>query len=489
MADTTGPSVAIIGAGMSGLCMGMKLQQAGVTDFTIHEQASELGGTWRDNTYPGLSCDVPSRFYSYSFDPNPDWSSTFAGGREIHEYFRRVARDHGLHDHIRFNSEVTSAVYRDGRWQLTFKDGGEAEVDVLVSASGVLRIPRYPDIEGLETFAGAKFHSARWDHSVPIAGRRVALIGTGSTGCQITAEIADVVDRLYVFQRSAQWIYPLRNAKYSMLSRRLFKRFDRLNKLSYHLWRQVLEQSFGKAVIRPGWQRRMISATCRANLRFVIKDPELRRKLTPDHEPMCRRLIMSSRFYPAMQEPAVELVTDAIERVVPEGVVTADGRVHEADVIVLATGFDPQAFMRPMELVGENGITLEEAWENGPSAYRTVALPNFPNFFMLMGPHSPFGNQSLVLVAETQADYVVWWIDQLRAGRAVAGAPAAEATDRYNAEMRDAMPETVWMTGCKSWYLGKDGLPQLWPWTPAEHRAMLAAPDIDEFVISEPVPN
>jgi cation diffusion facilitator CzcD-associated flavoprotein CzcO len=276
----------------------------------------------------------------------------------------------------------------------------------------------------------------------------------------------------------------LRNANYSELSRSLFKRFGSLNRLSYRVWRGFLEHGFGKAVIAPGWQRNIISAMCRANLRFVIKDPQLREKLTPDHQPMCRRLIMSSRFYPAMQEPAVELVTDAIERIVPEGVMTADGRVHEADVLVLATGFDPQAFMRPMELVGEGGVTIGEAWADGPVAYRTVAMPGFPNFFMLMGPHSPFGNQSLVLVAETQADYVVWWIEQLRAGRAVAGSPTAEATDRYNAEMKEAMPNTVWMTGCKSWYLGKDGLPQLWPWTPAAHREMLAAPVFEEFALS-----
>ena len=485
-ANGRGPSVAIIGAGMSGICMAIKCQEAGITDFTIHEQAPEVGGTWRDNTYPGLSCDVPSRFYSYSFDPNPGWSSTFAGGREIHDYFRDVTESHGLREHIRFNSEIVSAKYSGGRWELRSADGEKSVVDVLVSATGVLRIPRYPDIEGLESFAGAKFHSARWDHSVPIAGRRIALIGTGSTGCQIVAEIADVVDKLYVFQRSAQWIYPLRNAKYSQFSRRMFKRFGSLNRLSYRLWRGFLEHGFGMAVIQPGWQRKVISAMCRANLRFVIKDPALRRKLTPDHQPMCRRLIMSARFYPAMQEPAVELVTDAIERVVPEGVMTADGRIHEVDVLVLATGFDPQAFMRPMELVGEDGVTLDEAWAGGPLAYRTVAQPGFPNFFMLMGPHSPFGNQSLVQVAETQADYVVWWIDQLRAGRAVAGAPAADATERYNAEMKLAMPNTVWMTGCKSWYLGKDGLPQLWPWTPAAHREMLGEPVFEEFVLSAP---
>lgn len=235
-----------------------------------------------------------------------------------------------------------------------------------------------------------------------------------------------------------------------------------------------------RAVVQPGWQRRLISAVCRWNLR-TVRDPELRRKLTPDYQPMCKRLIASSGFYRAVQQPNVELVTDGITRVEPGGVRTRDGVLHELDVLVLATGFDAHAYVRPMQLTGVDGVDIDDAWRDGPRAYRTVALPGFPNFFMLMGPHSPFGNYSLVAIAEVQARYAMRCIDAWRTGAIDAVAPTAEATDEFNQQMRAAMPNTVWVTGCQSWYLGKDGLPELWPWTPEKHRAMLREPDLTEF--------
>jgi cation diffusion facilitator CzcD-associated flavoprotein CzcO len=480
--DST-PRVAIVGAGMSGLCMAAKLRRAGIDTFTIYEKASEVGGTWRENTYPGLTCDVPSRFYSYSFAPNPGWTRHFAPGREIQRYFSRAVDELGLREHIRFDAEVVRARWEEGRWRLWTRDGREDVADVLVSATGVLHHPREPEIEGLDTFAGARFHSARWDHSVPLEGRRIAVIGTGSTGVQIVCALADVAGRLLVFQRTAQWILPVANLPYSGLTRRAFERFPALNRLSYHVYQAALEILLGRAATRPGWQRRLISAICRLNLRFGVRDPDLRRRLTPDYEPMCKRLVMSGEFYPAMQRPNVGLVTTPIDHVEPRGIVTGDGRLHEIDVLVFATGFDAHAYMRPMELVGEGGRTLEEAWADGPVAYRTVALPGFPNFFMMLGPHSPIGNQSLVAVAETQSDYALRWVEEMRAGRVAAAAPTPEATARFNQEMRSAMPSTVWVTGCKSWYLDADGLPEAWPWTPGRHRAMLREPELADFAL------
>jgi cation diffusion facilitator CzcD-associated flavoprotein CzcO len=237
-------------------------------------------------------------------------------------------------------------------------------------------------------------------------------------------------------------------------------------------------------VVRDGWQRRLIGALCRLNLRLGVRDPELRRRLTPGYEPMCKRLVMSAGFYPAIQRTGVELITEGIDRLEPGGIVTRDGALHRAEVIVLATGFDAHAYMRPMEVVGEDGVTLEECWKKAPRAYRTVSLPGFPNLFMLMGPHSPIGNQSLVAVAESQADYVLRWIELLRSGEIVGASPTLEATERFNAEMRAAMPGTVWATGCRSWYLGPDGLPELWPWTPARHREMLREPEPEDFQLS-----
>jgi cation diffusion facilitator CzcD-associated flavoprotein CzcO len=469
---------------MSGICVAHRLRSSGIEDLVLYEKAGQVGGTWRENTYPGLTCDVPSRFYSYSFAPNPDWTRTYARGPEIQRYFTGMAEKLGVRPNIRFDSEVVGARWEEGRWRLRTCDGTEDVADVLISATGVLHHPRHPDIPGLETFEGAAFHSARWDHSVPLAGRRIAVVGTGSTGVQIVSELAGVAERLLVFQRTAQWILPLGNRRYSRLSRWALRRFPALNRLSYRFYQRQLELILGGATTAPGWQRSLIGAICRANLRFGVRDPQLRRRLTPDYQPMCKRLVMSAGFYPAMQRPGVELVTEGIERAEPRGLVTRDGRLHEIDVLVMATGFDAHAYLRPVELVGEDGRTLEEAWAQRPHAYRTVALPGFPNFFMMMGPHSPIGNHSLVAVAETQAKYIAWWVEQLREGRIARAAPTAEATARFNDEMRRAMPSTVWATGCSSWYLGPDGLPELWPWTPARHRALLREPATADYEIT-----
>jgi len=474
------PRVAIIGAGMSGLCMAAKLQNAGIESFTVYEEAHEVGGTWRDNAYPGLSCDVPSQFYSYSFHPNPSWSQTFASGPDILRYFRRVVDERGLRRHIRFNSRVQSARYEDGRWRLTTGDGDHEIVDVVVTATGFLRIPRYPDFPGLTSFAGKVFHSARWDHSVPLADKRIGVIGNGSSGVQIVTELGGNVAQLTLFQRTPQWIFPMPNRRYTRLGRVMLERSARLNSVCYRLWQVIYEGGFAAALVEPGWRRRFISAACRWHLRRV-RDPVLRRQLTPDYQAMCKRLVMSAGFYPAMQKPNVRLVTDAIEHVEPAGVVTADGALHELDVLVMATGFDAHAYIRPMQLYGENGISLEDVWADGPRAYRTVAVPGFPNLFMLVGPHSPVGHQSVIRIAEEQAGYVMWWISQLWEGRVAAAAPTAAATERFNADMKAAMPQTVWTTGCRSWYLDKDGLPELFPWRPARYRELLSKPDIADF--------
>jgi cation diffusion facilitator CzcD-associated flavoprotein CzcO len=486
----TSPRIAIIGAGMSGLCMAMKLQDAGIESYTVYELASDVGGTWRDNTYPGLSCDVPSRFYSYSFQPNPSWTHTFSSGAEIQGYFQRICDERGIRPHIRFNTAVESACYQDGRWRLRTRSGDRTDpvisdviADVVVTATGVLRIPRYPDIAGLDSFTGPMFHSARWDHSVSLSDKRIGLIGTGSSGVQIITELAGKVRGLTVFQRTAQWVLPMPNRRYSRLIRSILERFPRLNVVYYRLWQTFFERMFGRAVVEPGWRRRMVDAWCRWNLSRV-RDPELRRRLTPDYRPMCKRLVMSAGYYRAMQKPGVHLVTEPIDHVEPTGIVTADGRRHELDMIVLATGFEFHAYVRPLELRGENGLTLDEAWADGPRAYRTVAMPGFPNLFMLMGPHSPVGNQSLVLVAESQADYALWWIDQLRRGRIASAAPTVDATARFNADMKAAMPQTIWVTGCRSWYLGRDGLPELFPWRPERHRELLAEPVLADFDVS-----
>jgi cation diffusion facilitator CzcD-associated flavoprotein CzcO len=474
--------IAIIGAGMSGICMAAKLQDAGIDSFTVFEKADNVGGTWRDNTYPGLTCDVPSRYYSYSFRPNPSWSHLLPPGPEILAYFQQVATERGIRKHIRFGTNVTRAEYDDGKWRLTVDDAEET-FDFVVTATGVLRVPRYPDIPGWDTFAGPAFHSSRWDHSVSLPDKRIGLIGTGSTGVQITAELGGKVRELKVFQRTAQWVYPMPNLRYSKLTQAALSRWPALNGLPYRFWGLVFRHVFGRAPIRPGWQRRLAQFECRWNLRLSVRDRKLRAKLTPDYQPMCKRQVMAGHFYKSVQKPGVEIITDAIDHIEPRGVVTADGTLHEVDLLVYATGFDARAYVRPLDVTGEGGLTLDEAWADGPKAYRSIAVPGFPNLFMMMGPHSPIGNQSLIPIAEDQANYVMWWINQLREGRVLSAAPTEAATKLYNEYMKAAMPQTIWVTGCSSWYIGKDGLPELFPWTPETHTELLRRPQLTDFEV------
>ena len=477
------PAVAVIGAGVSGLCMGVALKKAGVEDVVILEKAAGLGGTWRENTYPGLVCDIPSRIYSYSFEPNPDWSRPYSPGPEIHGYLEGVAHKYGVYPHIRFGSEVEDARWEDGRWTVRISDGAEIRADFLISACGFLHRWKEPDIPGLDTFEGPRFHSANWDHQAPLSGRRVGVVGAGSSGVQIVGEIANRTRKLTHFQRTPQWILPTLDRSYSRLTRFLMRRFPALNRLSYRMWMLAFETTYGAAFVEPGLRRRIIKGICRLNLR-TVRNRELRRKLTPDYEPLCKRVVVSTRFYSAVERPNVEVVTEGIERVEPTAVVTDDGRRHELDVLVLATGFDAHAYLRPIELHGEGGRRLSDAWSGEPWAYRTVALPGFPNFCMLMGPHSPVANASIFFVAETQVAYVMQWIRMWREGAVSAMSPRLDATERFNEQMDEAMPRTTWVSGCDSWYIGADGKPAVFPWTATRHREMLSRVRLEEFDVT-----
>jgi len=477
------PRVAIIGAGMSGIGMAAKLRLAGIEAFRIYEKWDDVGGTWHANTYPGLTCDIPSRYYSYTFAPNPNWSRVYSPGREIWAYLDRVARDFELYDRIALRTEVAEAKWVDGRWLLRTSQGEEAEYDFIVTAAGGLVHTVKPDIPGLGSFGGAAFHSAEWDHSVPLEGRRIAVIGTGSTGMQLTRALAPIAGRLELFQRTPQWILPLGNRRYTRLSKWAYRRFPALNRFGYRVWQLQIERTLGRATVKPGFARWLISTGCRLHLRSV-RDPELRRRLTPDYKPMCKRLVMGTNFYGQFKRPTVELVDVGIDHVDARGIVTRDGRLHELDVLVLATGFDAHAYMKPLELVGPGGVRLSELWDGEPYGYRSVALPGFPNVFMLLGPHSPIGNQSIFTVSETQMDFALALIGMWRRGEVDAMWPTLEATERFNAELRAAAPNTIWASGCNSWYIGKDGVPHPWPWTPERHREMLAEPRLEDWAFA-----
>ena len=468
---------AVIGAGMAGILSAIKLTEAGITDFTVYEKADRVGGTWRENTYPGLSCDVPSHLYSYSFALTSEWSHRFSPGPEIQTYFESVAEEHGVVPRVRFGDAVTHCEFSDGQWHITTASGHRDHVDVVIAATGVLHHPKYPEIDGLDTFEGAMFHSARWDHGAQLDGTRVGIIGTGSTAVQITSAIVDRVARLSLFQRTAQWVMPQENPAYSDEERAAFReRPERLAELHQNL--SDMFDLFANAVVdAESAEIKMIEHACLANLENNVHDPELRERLRPEYRAACKRLIISPDFYDAIQRPNAELVTDAIERIEPGGVRTKDGRLHELDVLVLATGFKADAFMRPMNIAGRNGTTLEAAWTPRPEAYLSISIPDFPNFFMLNGPNGPVGNFSLIEVAELQFRYVMQLIERIRTGECREVCATHDALAEFERAREEAAQRTVWVTGCRSWYLDDRGLPAVWPWSFIRFREAMRAPD------------
>jgi cation diffusion facilitator CzcD-associated flavoprotein CzcO len=485
-APTTSPRsdlrFVIIGAGMAGILSAIKLREAGLDDFAIYEKADRLGGTWRENTYPGIACDVPSHFYSYSFALNPDWTHRFSPGAEIQAYFERVAREYGVDERIRFRTEVTACSFEDGRWHLALSDGSTDVADFVIAATGVLHHPAMPDLEGLEDFEGSAFHSARWDHDVPLEGRRVGVVGTGSSAIQIVSALVDRVGELTLFQRTAQWITPVENPAYTDEEKAGFRTHPESMQAVRDETARAFTEGFANVLVdadSPGLQA--IHDLCVANLENNVKDPELRERLRPDYRATCKRLVLSPDFYDAIQRPNARLVTEPIERVEAKGVRTRDGRLHELDVLVLATGFRVDRFVRPMKVRGRGGLDLDEVWEHGPFAYLAIGVPGFPNFFMLNGPNSPVGNFSLIDVVELQLAYILQLVEKVRSGAARTVEVSPAAMERFDAERREAAKRTIWASGCRSWYLDEAGLPTAWPWTYDRFRDEMSAPRLDDY--------
>jgi cation diffusion facilitator CzcD-associated flavoprotein CzcO len=472
----------IIGAGMAGILSAIKLTEAGFDEVAVYEKGDRVGGTWRENTYPGVACDVPSHLYSYSFDLNPRWSHLFSPGAEIQQYFERVVDEHDVDRMIRYDDEVVRCEWIDGRWELETASGFTDTVDVVIAATGVLHHPSYPAIAGLDDFAGDLFHTARWDHTVALDGKRVGVIGTGSTAVQITSALAGHVAHLDLFQRTAQWVLQADNPAYSDEDKTGFGEHPDTLEAIHHGLSNTFAEGFANAVVdADSPEMQAIAEACVANLEDNVSDPALRERLRPDYRAACKRLVISPDFYDAIQHPDSELLTEPIERVEAEGIRTADGVLHELDVLVLATGFKVDSFMRPMSVIGRGGTTLDEAWADRPLAYYSISIPEFPNLFMLNGPNGPVGNFSLIEVAELQFDYIMQLIECLRSGSVAEIAATSAATEQLEAERVEAAKSTVWVTGCRSWYLDDRGIPAAWPWKFDKFRDEMAAPRMDAF--------
>ena len=478
---TREPRIIIIGAGLAGIATAITLQRNGFQNFTILEKGADVGGVWHWNRYPGLTCDVPSQLYQFSFAPKPDWTGLFAPGQEIQRYLREVVDQFGLGDRLRLNAEVVSTVFTGSGWQISTADGTELEADFVVAATGVLHHPFTPDIPGLDTFGGDVVHTARWDDDIATAGRRIAVIGNGSTGVQIMSALQPDAGHITHFVRTPQWVIwaPMELPQPTMLGN-VLRRLPSVNRRLYHglLWGSGI---LADVTTRPSWRRRLIQNYARWCLRAQVRDRRLRGRLTPEYQPLCKRQVVSGSYYRALRADNAELVTSAIDEITPRGIRTADGRETDVDLLIFATGFRAHNYMRPMNLRGRDGLDIDDAWAKGPRAYRMTAIPGFPNFFTVLGPNSPTGSIPLHYSAELTANYITQWLRRFRDGEFDTVEVTEQATTKFNDDVAAALGPTVWNTGCNSWYLTDEGNIDLWPYDRKTMADMLTRPDDRDF--------
>jgi cation diffusion facilitator CzcD-associated flavoprotein CzcO len=478
---STDTDIAIVGAGFGGLGLAIRLRQIGVADFVVFDQADDVGGTWRDNSYPGCACDVPSHLYSYSFALNPDWSDTFSGQPEIWGYLRRCVDRYGLRPHLRLGHTIEEAAWdeTDGRWRL-ITSHGPFTARVLVIATGPLSDPSTPDIPGLESFQGTTFHSARWRHDYDLTGRRVAVIGTGASAIQFVPEIQPKVGQLTLFQRTPPWVIPRRSRRITAAEHALHRvpGVLRLRRTTLYWGREL----FALAFLHPRIGR-IAQRMAERQLRRQVPDEQLRARLTPNYVMGCKRVLISNDYYPALTQPNVLVVTDPISEIRPNAVVTADGVEHVADTIIFGTGFHVTDMPVMHHVRGRDGQTLGQAWSPTMRAYRGTTVPGFPNMFNLLGPNTGLGHTSVVLMIESQLRHVLDVLAHQRRWGISAVEPTVDAQRRWTEAVDTRMAKTVWSQGgCVSWYLDRTGRNStLWPGYATGFRQRLRRFDPSEY--------
>ena len=475
--------VVIVGAGMAGMLAAIELRKQGYKNLALFEKADNVGGTWRENTYPGLSCDVPAHHYTYSFARNPHWSKTYASGSEIQKYFESIYESYNLKECIQFNSEVSNLSFDGEYWILDFLEQEAVTAKAVIVATGVLHHPKIPTLNGQDIFQGKQFHSAKWEHDLPLEDLKVGVIGNGSSGIQIVSALAKEAKEVFHFQRTAQWMMPLENLSFSNEQKLAFANPDLLAQaMDFEGYAAAVDRYSHALIDMQSEAAHEMAMYCQMNLDRVL-DPELKKLLTPDHKPLCKRLIWSSEYYDAIQKPHAHLITDSISNISQTGIVT-DTEAIDLDVIVYATGFDTSMFMRPINILGLNSITLEDYWQEYPKAYYSIAMPGFPNLFMLNGPNGPVGNFSLIDIAEQQMQYISQLITLLFQGQIKYIHPKIDATEKYEFARETAAKKTVWyLGGCNSWYLNSAGIPASWPWTYGRFVEAMQTPALEDFEI------
>jgi cation diffusion facilitator CzcD-associated flavoprotein CzcO len=464
-------TVAVVGGGFGGVGAAVMLARAGYRNVTVFEKAERVGGVWHHNTYPGAACDIPSHLYEFSFEPNPDWTRRYAGQAEIQAYLEDVASRYGVTEQIRTNTRVDAARWDESRrkW-LIDTSAGPHEADVLLTACGQLSVPTVPPLPGLDRFAGPAFHTARWRHDVDLAGKRVAVIGTGCSAIQVVPAIQPIVDTVDVYQRSPGWTLAKMDFEYSERARRLFKRFPVLQRIDRALI-FYFQEFAAAAMTNRRWLMPILKKLGQRQINKAIEDPELRAKVTPKDEMGCKRVMLTDDWYPTLTKPNVGLITDRVAEITPAGIRTADSAERAYDAIVLATGFASHAFIAPMEITGAGGRTLSDVWAGVPRAYLGLSVPDFPNLFLLYGPNTNGGSGSVVFSLEAGITHVIAALDELERAGAERIEVKREVADGFDRELRDALAGTVWHTGCTNWYVDADGNdPSQWPWLWSQYR-------------------
>ncbi len=477
-------NVFIVGAGFGGLGAAIKLQESGEFDFLCVDRGAEVGGTWRDNTYPGAACDVPSQLYSFSFALNPNWSHSFSRQPQIQQYLRDVADRAHVLDRFRFNVTFESAAWDSEaeRWRIE-TSAGPITANVMVAAAGALSDPKMPDIEGIDSFGGQIFHSAQWNHEVDLTGKRVAVIGTGASAIQIVPEIAKQVSHLDVYQRTAPWVMPRRDRPYKPWQKQLMRRIPLIQRSVRNLVYFLREATVPMFIAFPGIGK-IASKAAIANIDRSIKDPELRAKVTPHFALGCKRVLISNDWYPALARDNVELITDKIKQVTEHGVVTTDGTEHPIDALVVCTGFMPTELPIAQQVKGDSGQTLSDAWrEHGIQAYKGATVAGFPNLFFLVGPNTGLGHSSMVYMIESQVSYLVDAVRTMKKYGLGSVEVLPSKQRKFNDDLQRRMRRTVWNSGgCQSWYLDDHGRNvTLWPRTTYKFRQLTRSFDLAAY--------
>ncbi|MFP6849512.1 MAG: NAD(P)/FAD-dependent oxidoreductase [Pseudomonas sp.] len=475
--------VLIIGSGFGGLGMAIQLQKAGIEDFLLLEKAADVGGTWRDNSYPGAACDVPSHLYSFSFEAKTDWSRKFAPQAEIHAYMLHCVAKYQLRPRIRCNAEVASALFdaEAALWRVSLSNGEELCAEVLISACGQLNQPAYPALPGIEHFSGEAFHSARWRHDLDLSGKRVAVIGTGASAIQFVPQIQPKVAELKLFQRSPAYVLAKPDRAYRPWELALMRRLPWLQRLDRGL-KYIQHEVRGLAFISMPWLMKLFRFSFERHLNQHISNPQLRAQLQPDYPMGCKRILISNDYLPALAQPNVTVISEAINRVSETAIITADGREHPCDVLIYGTGFAATDFLAPMQIRGLGGQELNQAWRDGAEAYKGISVSGFPNLFILYGPNTNLGHNSIIYMLESQFRYVLGCIDLLRQQGARYLDVKATVQQGYNQHIQASSHRTIWEQGCASWYKTASGKnTNNWPGYTFTYRQQTRAPEVNDY--------